>query len=150
MTAKRKKVLLALLAVVVFVIFSFALENTTGLPSDTTIRIASAAICLWFIFKLRLDYPGERWPTVSLWVAFIVNVGLFFTPLVDRPLSRGELMIFALPDAVVVLVARISTYEVSDVHQRAIRQQMILGLLFAATVCAVLFALTLTGVHTVH
>ena len=50
-----------------------------------------------------------------------------FTPLVNRPASRGEVMLFALPDAIIVLMARIVSYPVTDVHRRAMRQHMILA-----------------------
>ena len=141
---------LALLGIAGFVAVGSVLENEAGIPFDTTYRVACAAACLLFIKKLRLDYPEETWPWASLWIALLVNVGIFFTPLVDRPSSRGELMLFALPDAVVVLVARIASYRVTDVHQRAARQTMILGLVVALVFCVGLFALTLAEPHTVH
>jgi FtsH-binding integral membrane protein len=145
-----RRVSLALLGVVAFVIISIALEDEIGLPFNTTYRVVCAAMCLVFIFKLGLDYRGERWPRASFWVALLVNVGLFFTPLVNRPASRGELMLFALPDAIVVLAARIASYPVADEHQRAMRQQMILGLIVAVAFCATLFALMLMEPHTAH
>lgn len=83
-------------------------------------------------------------------IALLINVGIFFTPLVDGPTSRGELMLFALPDAVVVLAASIASYRVNDVHQRATRQTMILGLIVALVFCVGLFAVTLTQVHNAH
>lgn len=126
-----------------FIIIGIALEDEFGVPFDTTYRVGCAAICLVFIYKLAVDYPGEPWPWISLWLALLVNIGLFFTPLFDRPASRGELMLFALPDAIVVLAARIISYRVVDVHQRAMRQQMILGLIAAVAFCAVLFTLIL-------
>lgn len=139
---------LALLGIAAFVTIGIELENDLGIPSDTTYRVVLAAMCLLVIFKLELDYPGEQWPRTSLWVALLVNVGLFFTPLVDRPASRGELMLFALPDAIIVLVARILSYPVGDEHQRAMRQQMILALIVAVAFCAILFTLLLIEPHT--
>lgn len=125
----------------------FTLEDEVGIPFASTFRVGCAAACLLFIYKLGTDYPGERWPRFSLWIALIVNIGIFFTPLVDRPASRGELMLFALPDAIVVLVAllveRCVSYPVADVHQRAVRQQIILGLVLAIAFCAILFTLVL-------
>lgn len=141
---------LALLGIVAFVAFSFALEGELGIPVATTLRIATAAACLLFIYHLGSDYPGERWPRISLWLALLVNVAIFFTPLVDRPISRGELMLFALPDAVIVLGARVATYSVANDHQRAMRQQMVLGLVVAVVFCAVVLGLTLMEPHRAH
>jgi len=140
---------LALLGIIAFVIISDALEQEIGLPVDTTYRVACAAICLLFIYQLGFDYPGERWPRVSLWIALMVNAGLFFTPLIDRPPSRGELVLFALPNAIVVLSARIAAYPVVDGRQRATRQLMILCLVLAVAFCALLFTLTLLERHSV-
>ena len=107
-------------------------------------------MCLFFIYKLGVEFPGQHWPRTSLWIALLINVGIFFTPLVSRPTSRGELMLFALPDSVVVLAASIASYRVDDVHQRATRQTMILGLVVALVLCVGLFAVTLTEVHNGH
>ena len=54
-------------------------------------------------------------------------------------------MIFALPDAIIVLAVLSATYSVTNVHQRAVRQQMILGLILAVAFCAVILSLTLIG-----
>lgn len=135
------------LAFLALLVVSFTLQDAAGIPFDTTYRIACAALCLFFIYRLGLDYPGEQWPRISLGIALLINAAIFFTPLVNRPTSRGELMLFALPDAVVVLTARIASYHVTDVHQRAARQTMILGLIVALVFCIGLFAVTLVGVH---
>lgn len=145
-----RRVSLALLGIVVFVAVGIALQDEIGLPFDTTYRVACAVICLLFILKLKSDCPGERWPQVSFWVALLVNIGLFFTPLVDRPASRGELILFALPNAIIVLAALIISYSAADQHQRATRQQMILGLIVAVAFCAILFALTLVEPNATH
>lgn len=92
---------------------------------------------------MRRDYPTERWPHVSVWIALVVNAAIFFTPLVDRPASRGELMLFALPDAIIVLGARIASYQVIDDHQRATLQMMILGFVVAVVFCLVLYTIIL-------
>jgi hypothetical protein len=134
---------LALLGVLVFVVFSIILENTFGVPFDTSYRIACAGICLGFIWTIGRDYPGQRWFLIAFAIALLVNIGIFFTPLVDRPASRGELMIFALPDTVILLAARIVSYPVQDTYQRAVRQQMILGLVIAIAFCALLLFLAL-------
>lgn len=122
---------LALVGIVTFVAVGVALEDEAGLPFATFYRVSCAAVCLGFIWKLRRDYPTERWPHVSVWIALVVNAAIFFTPLVDRPASRGELMLFALPDAIIVLGARIASYQVIDDHQRATLQMMILGFVVA-------------------
>lgn len=134
---------LALLGIGVFVTIGFALEDMTGLPIDTTYRIACAGMCLFLVFKIGSDYPGELWPKVALGLALLVNSALFFTPLLARPASRGELMIFLLPDAVILLAARTFSYRATDAHQRAVHQQLIVGLVVATAVCAALFALML-------
>ena len=56
-------------------------------------------------------------------------------------------MLFALPDTVVVLAARIFTYRVTDVHQRANRQTMILGLVVSVAACAIILAIFLADPH---
>lgn len=136
---------LVLLGIFVVVTIGIALQNEIGLPFYTTYRVVCAALCLGFILKLVLDYSEERWPKVSFWGALLVNISLFFTPLFDRPASRGEVMFFALPDAIIVLVALILSYDVVDEQQRAKRYTMILGLVVAIIVCVGLFALTLIG-----
>jgi hypothetical protein len=133
----------ALLGIGAFVLIASALQQEVGVPFDTTYRVMCAAACLIFIWNLRSYYPGEGWPRVGLWIALFVNVSLFFTPLFHRPSSRGELMLFALPDAIVLLIARIASYHVADTHQRAMRMHMIFGLVIAVTFCTVLFALAL-------
>lgn len=122
---------LALLGVIAFVMAAAVLESQFAIPFDVPYRIACAGMCLVFIGKLAWDYPNERWPRIALSIALIVTIALFFTPIVDHPESRGELMIFALPDAVIVLLVRIASYPVTDQHQRAMRQQMILALIVA-------------------
>ncbi|WP_344698010.1 hypothetical protein [Sphingomonas limnosediminicola] len=96
------------------------------------------------------DYPSETWPRISFWLSLLINIAIFFTPLVDRPASRGELILFALPDAVVTLTTLLATYRVADFHQRAMRQQMILGLIVTVAACATLFTLVLMDPHTGH
>ncbi|GGY94158.1 hypothetical protein [Novosphingobium colocasiae] len=134
---------LALIGVATFVVVGVALENEAEFPFATFYRVACAAVGLGIIWKLRKDYPTETWPYVGFWIALAVNAAIFLTPLVDRPASRGELMLFALPDAIIVLGARIASFHVSDDHQRAMRQTMILGLVVAATFCSALYTLIL-------
>ncbi|MBA3526208.1 MAG: hypothetical protein H0T82_04730 [Sphingomonas sp.] len=134
---------LAGLGIVAFVIFSIALEDEHGIPLDTSYRVVCAIACPIIMFKLASDYAEERWLRTSLCVALLVNVALFFTPLVDRPTSRGEVMLFALPDLIILLTARIASYPVVDDHQRAIRQQMILALIVAVVFCVAVFSFAL-------
>ena len=128
-----------ILGIAAFVIIGITLEDEAGISFATTYRIACGGACLFFIWQLGLDYPGERWPRIALMVAFLVNVSMFFTPVFDRPASRGEIIMFALPDAIICLAARIFSYSVTDEHQRAVRQQLVLGLVLAVAFCAVLF-----------
>ncbi|ODT91245.1 MAG: hypothetical protein ABS86_02790 [Sphingobium sp. SCN 64-10] len=121
------------------------LQEKLGIPFDTTYRLACAATCLAFIAQFGLDAPQERWPWIGFVIALLVNAGLFFTPLFDRPASRGEIMLFALPDAVVMLGARIAYYPVADDHQRAVRQQLIVGLILAMAFCAIVLASAFAG-----
>ena len=141
---------LALLGVVASLIVGVVLEDQLGIPLAASYRVGCAAMCLVFILGLARDYPEERWPLISLPIALLLNIGLFFTPLFDRPASRGEVMLFALPDSIVVLTVLIASYRVADVHQRAMRQQMILGLIAAVILCALVFGLTLMEVHSAH
>ncbi|NMN06882.1 MULTISPECIES: hypothetical protein [unclassified Novosphingobium] len=141
MLAYFKRVGLALGGVIGAVLTGIALESYVGIPFATTYRIACAVACLVLIFKLGKDYPGERWPRPAFFICLIVNVLLFFTPIMDRRPSRGELMIFALPDVIIVLMILIASKKAVDVHQRAVRQQMILGLIVALLFCSVLYSL---------
>lgn len=142
-----RRVGIALGGVIGAVMIGIALDNDLGVPFATTYRIACAVACLAFIFKLGIDYPSEKWPRVGFLTALFINIMLFFTPVMDRPASRGEVMLFALPDAIVVLVALVASYKVTDVHQRAVRQQMIFGLIVAIVLCAILFSLILMNPH---
>lgn len=146
--SKLRQLGLWLLGIVALLVFGVTLQREFGIQFDTTYRIACAGLCLLFIYKLGADFGRERWNRVSLWLALLANIGIFFTPLVDRPASRGELLLFALPDAVIVLASRIVSYRVTNVHQRATRQTMILGLVVAIIFCFSLFALTWLYPHT--
>jgi len=149
--SKGLQVCVALGGIIAFVVLAMALETFTGVPFDTTYRFACAAGCLLFIAKLGYDAQQEHWLRVSLGVALLVNIAIFFTPLVDRPAARGEIMVFALPDAIVLMAARlISLPRATDAHGRAVRQQVILGLILAILACSVLPALMLIHPHSVH
>lgn len=142
-----ERLALAFGCVIGAVAIGIALENDAGIPVDTSYRVGCAFACLVFIFKLQRDYPTERWPKLGLIGSTLLNLLIFFTPLVARPASRGELMLFASPDAIVVLTALIASYKVETVHQRAVRQQMIFGLIVALGFSAVIFTLILIGPH---
>lgn len=147
--SKMRQFVSLLLGVIAFVIICIVLENEAGLPFEITYRVGCAVACLTLIYQWSLEHPEERWLRVGFWFALLVNVGLFFTPIVDRPASRGELMIFALPDTVVVLAVGLAYYPADDVRQRAVRQQMILGLVVAGLFCATVFGFALIEPHTV-
>lgn len=139
-----------LLGALALFLAAIVLEAAFGVPGATTLRVACVGICQFFVYQLGKEYSSDRWPWIAFWAALFVNAGILLSPLVDRPMSRGELMLFAPPDTVVVLLARIVSYRVGDVHQRAMRQQMILGLIVAAALCAALWAACLTDPRTGH
>ena len=139
---------LFLLGIVAIIALSIVLESKAGIPFKTTYRVACAIGCLIFLANIGSDYPGERWPRIALLVALLFNIALFFSPFARLPESKGDLLFFAAPDAAIMLVARIATYRVTDVHQRAVRQQMILGLFVALVLCAILGALMFDPPHT--
>lgn len=145
---KLWQVVLLLVGVAAFVIIGITLEDAVGISFETTYRVGCAVMCCAFIYELCVEYPAELWLRVGFWLALIVNVGLFFTPVVDRPASRGELMIFALPDAVVLLAVGSIYYPANDARQRAVRQQMVLALVVAILFCATLFGFALIESHT--
>lgn len=135
--------LLALSGIAAFFVLGVTLEREFGIKLDTTYRLGCAGICLTLLAYLAAQYRGERWPWIAFALALLVNLGLFLTPLFDRPASRGEIMLFAFPDTILFLTARIATYRVADVHQRAMRQQMALALLLAVAFGGILFFLML-------
>lgn len=83
-------------------------------------------------------------------IAFLFNVGLFFSPLANLPASKGDILFFCAPDAAIMLGARITSYRVTDVHQRAVRQQMILGLILALAFCAIILSIILIPPPAAH
>ena len=154
MRQNHRRVGLTFLSVIAFVIVGIALETEIGLPFAVTYRVTCAALCLYLISKLRSDYPDKHWPRYGFWIALLINIGIFFTPLVDRPASRGELMLFALPDTIVLLVLalkeRFGSNPAADDHERAVRQQLVLGLILAVAFCAVIFAVILLAPRPAH
>jgi hypothetical protein len=95
------------------------------------------------MFKIGSDYAGQKWPKIALAVAAIFNFAMFFSPLAKLPASKGDIMFFAVPDVVIFLAARTFTYPVTDVHTRAVRQQLIVGLILALAFCAIILAILL-------
>jgi hypothetical protein len=132
---RAKKVGLALIGVLAGVVAAIFLEAYAGIPFDTTYRVVCAGVCLWFIYRLQKDLPEAGWLRIGLGLSALLNVALFFTPVVDRPSSRGELILFAVPDLVVVLAVRIATLRPVDVEQRAKRVQLIACLVMASAAC---------------
>lgn len=131
---------LTLLGVAGFVAFGITLETACGIPFDLTYRIACAVACLVMMVKIGADQGKERWFRVSLFIALVFNASLFLTPILHRPASRGEIMIFALPDAAVFFFGQAIGYPTGDEHQRAVRQQLFVGSLLAFAVAALLLA----------
>lgn len=140
----------ALLGIILFVALAVGLEQELGIPFAMTFRVACAGACLIFIIKTRSDYPGERWPLIAFFVAFLFNVSLFFSPLAHLPASKGDLLFFAVPDAVIVLTARAISYPVSDVHERAVRQQLIVGIIMGLAFCGMILGLMFIPPHSFH
>ena len=141
---------LALLSIAVFVTIGIVLENRLGFPFYTTYRIACAGICLVLMAKAGAECRAQRWPWVGFSIALLINAGLLFTPLFDRPASRGEIMFFALPDVTIFLAARAVSYPATDDHQRAVRQQLIVGVLFAMAVSAMVLSSALIPDRIAH
>ena len=138
---------LIMVGIVAFVTMAMEMQDVFGVPFDTSYRVVCAAACLVFIAKLGWDSAGEAWPWVGLGLATIVNLGVFFTPIFDHPASRGEILSFAMPDLVVVMAARIAYYPTNDVHDRAVRQQLVVGLIIAVALCALILAIGFVPDH---
>ena len=126
-----------------FLIVGMYLEDTFGLPFGFSVRLASIAFCQWCFWRLRSDYPDDWWSKSVFWSALVLNILVLLSPLTDRQPSRGELMVFALPDAILFLAVRTVTYKVADVHQRAVRQQLVLGLILALAFYGVILTVML-------
>ncbi|GEN99108.1 hypothetical protein NSE01_09410 [Novosphingobium sediminis] len=136
--------------IAVFLIFAFTLQDRFSVPFALTYRIACALACFWLAAKLITEYPDERWPKIALLIAALCDLGLFFSPLRHLPASKGDILFFAAPYVLVFLTARISTFQVNDVHQRAVRQQMVLGLVLAIAFCAIFLSIMLMPEHPAH
>lgn len=139
--ARLLRVCLAIVGILAFVAVAVTMETEFGIPFKITYRITCATACIVFIYKIGSEYPGERWPRIALISALAFNLGLFFSPLAHLPASKGDLLFFGAPDAAIMLAARTFSYPVRDTHQRAVRQQLILGLILVLAFCALIFAI---------
>jgi hypothetical protein len=126
-----------------FLVVSIAMDEYGLLPWDFSYRVGCAGMCLAVLAKFAMELPEERWPWWSFWAALVANIGLFFTPIMDRAASRGELLIFALPDAVIWLTFGIASTPPIDLAARVTRQYMMLGLVVAILMGTILFAFAL-------
>jgi drug/metabolite transporter (DMT)-like permease len=150
MKSRLGNALVWLFGIAVFVTIAIVLEDQMGIPFALTFRIACASACIVPMYKTLGEYPGEKWPLIALLVAFLFNFTMFFSPLAKLPASKGDILFFALPDVAIFMAARAWTYPVTDVHQRAVRQQLIVGLILAIAVCALFMSLLLLPPHTTH
>lgn len=141
MASRLMQFFAALLGIAVTLAIAFTLESKAGVPVAVTLRIIVASVCLFVMFKIGSDYAGQKWPKIALAVAAIFNFSMFFSPLAKLPASKGDIMFFAAPDAVIFMAARTFNYPVADVHTRAVRQQLIVGLILALAFCAIIMAI---------
>ena len=106
-------------------------------------HVISGRLCCGIIglgLLAEVDFPGEKWPQRVFWVSLLVNIGVLFSPLVDRPASRGELALFLLPDGFVVLIAMIAH---NQALARSVRAQLIATVVVFTAACAALLALVI-------
>lgn len=115
-----------------------------------TFHIVCAAGCLIFIYMIGSNYPGEQWPRIALFIALLFNVSMFFSPLAGFPASKGDIGFFGVPDLVILLAARAFSYPVTDAHQRAVRQQLFVGLILASAFCAMILSILLLPAPKAH
>lgn len=134
------KLVMMLIGVGIWLASAMTLENVTGISVDTTYKVTCAIVCVGFMAHVAANYPSERWPWMAVAVACLFNAGLFFTPVLGHPASRGEIMFFAFPDVSIFTLARAVTYPAKDVHERAVRQQIFMGLFFAVALSAIILA----------
>ena len=134
-----------MLGIIVFLTVAITLQSKVGIPFALTFRIVCASMCLFLMFKIGSGYPGQKWPGIALAVAAFFNFAMFFSPLAKLPASKGDIMFFGVPDAVIFLAARTFTYPVTDVHTRAVRQQLIVGLILALAFCALLMSILIAA-----
>lgn len=139
--AKRMtRLLLVLVGVGLLVAGSIILEDRLEIPVDVFYRAACATISLWMMIRIGQAYRPDTWPLLAVATAIAVNVAMFFTPIVQRPASRGEILLFAAPDVLIFLIFRTANFRVVDEQSRAVRQQLIVGTIIVATFCALLLS----------
>ena len=119
------------------------LGMAAGLSFDTAYRVTCAVGCVLFVATLASDNSAALWPWFGAGASAVINAGLFLTPIVNRPTSRGEIMLFALPDSIAVLCARLAWFPVSSDHDRAQRQMVIFGAVVAVVFCGALYSAVL-------
>lgn len=134
-------VCLALIGIAVFDTLAIMLENRVGVPFKTTFRLACAVGCLTLIARMIADEPDAHWLRFAFCGALVSNLAMFFSPLAALPASKGDLLFFAAPDAAILFGARAFTYPVTDDHQRAVRQQLIMGFILALAVSALILSI---------
>lgn len=128
---------------VTFMIVSFGLESIFGIAWDTSFRVGCMLVGLGLATAVCGDHRRERWFVAGMAVATIANVAIFLTPLVERPTSRGELMIFLGPTVIVLLLARLLSYPVRDARSNANRLLLVLSLVTASILYATMVAVEL-------
>lgn len=129
-------VCIGLAAVSAFLCASLILRGF-GVSFDTSYRMACAAISSAWVYWLKFDLPDEKWPQQAFLVSLLINIGILFSPLIDRPASRGEIMLFFLPDGFVVMIAMIAH------NQRlalSVLTQLIATIVLFTAACAALLA----------
>jgi peptidoglycan/LPS O-acetylase OafA/YrhL len=142
----RAKLALVALLVVAMLMTTWVLESQFGVSADTSHRVYCALGGIIIIYSWGFDEPNNRWLRFALPAALLANIGIFFTPLVDRPVSEGrggDFLLFVLPSIVIMFSTRIAMLPVNSVRDRATRQELILWLVVAVIVCAVIFAIAL-------
>lgn len=139
----RGRVLLLAVTLPAIIMLSIFVEDNLDVSSDAIFRVVSAVVAPIAIYPC-LAGPDSRWMRFGLVLALAVNMGIFFTPLVDRPAaSRGEFFLFALPSLVVMLSARVASFPVQTARDRVVRQQLILGLVVSVLACATGFIIAI-------
>lgn len=134
------KLILVLLGIIAFALISAALKNLINLSNDQSYRLLCIAISLFMMWAYRKTFPKIRYFWISFWIALIVNFAIFLTPLVERSASRGEVLLFALPNSIIFLTALTLSYSVVDDRSRAMRQYMLLGIIVAILFSMILYA----------
>jgi hypothetical protein len=102
-----------LLGVAVFLAIAIVFGNQLGIPFPIAIRIVAANGCLAIMYQIGSKYPGEKWPLVALAIGALFNFAVFFSPLADLPAKKADILFFAIPDALIFLLAWLWTHPVT-------------------------------------